>query len=158
MTTHLQPPSEFLKGIFETHLNVANLERSAQFYEHVLGLPFGSRDATRRVALFWVGGWGHAFVGLWEKPQDQVQKQHFAFEVDLDRLTQAIASLADQGISLRNFYGERTEVPSVFGWMPAASVYFDDPDGHNLELIAMLPGRPRPEVGIVSLTEWNRLS
>ena len=117
----------------------------------------GARDEARRLAIYWVGGWGRAFVGLWEKPQDQIQKQHFAFEVDLERLTHAIASLTGQGIPVRNFLGERTEVPSVFGWVPAASVYFDDPDGHILELIAMLPGPPRPEIGIVPLPEWNRL-
>jgi lactoylglutathione lyase len=158
MTTDSDLPSAFIKGVFETHLNVANLERSAQFYEHMLGLQLGARDEVRRLAIYWVGGWGHAFVGLWEKPQDQIQQQHFAFEVDLERLTQAIATLTGQGIPIRNFFGEPTEVPSVFGWVPAASVYFDDPDGHILELLAKLPGPPRPEIGIMSLPEWNRLS
>jgi hypothetical protein len=35
--------------------------------------------------------------------------------------------------------------PVVFPWMPAASVYFDDPDGHSLEYIALLPHPARPE-------------
>ena len=30
-------------------------------------------------------------------------------------------------------------------WIPAASVYFKDPDGHSLEFIAMLPEPPQPE-------------
>ena len=38
----------------------------------------------------------------------------------------------------------------VFAWMPAVSIYFDDPDGHLLELIAMLPGEAQPEGGIVA--------
>ncbi len=95
----------------------------------MLGLQLGARDEVRRLAIYWVGGWGHAFVGLWEKPQDQIQQQHFAFEVDLERLAQAIATLTGQGIPIWNFFGEPTEVPSVFGWVPAASVYFDDPMG-----------------------------
>jgi catechol 2,3-dioxygenase-like lactoylglutathione lyase family enzyme len=157
MTTHSDLPSAFIKGLFETHLNVANLDRSAHFYEHVLGLQLGVRDEARRLAIYWIGGWGHTFVGLWEKPQDQIQQQHFAFEVDRERLAQSIAALTVRGIAIRNFFGERTDVPSVFGWVPAASVYFDDPDGHILELIAKLPEPPRPEMGIISLLEWNHL-
>jgi len=42
--------------------------------------------------------------------------------------------------------------------MPAASVYFDDPDGHSLEFIAMLPEPPRADLGIVSLSAWRRLA
>ena len=29
-----------------------------------------------------------------------------------------------------------TSAPSTFRWIPARSIYFDDPDGHLLELIA----------------------
>jgi lactoylglutathione lyase len=32
-----------IKGLFETHLNVTNLEQSDHFYEHVLGLPLAHR-------------------------------------------------------------------------------------------------------------------
>jgi lactoylglutathione lyase len=31
-----------------------------------------------------------------------------------------------------------TAEPSVIGWMPAAAVYFRDPDGHLLEYLPML--------------------
>ena len=48
--------------------------------------------------------------------------------------------------------------PVVLSWMPAASVYFDDPDGHSLEFIAMLVERPRPELGPVTWSEWRRLA
>jgi hypothetical protein len=40
--------------------------------------------------------------------------------------------------------------------MPAAAVYFRDPDGHLLELPAMLDVPPRPERGIVAWSEWPR--
>jgi hypothetical protein len=39
--------------------------------------------------------------------------------------------------------------------MPAASIYFNDIDGHLLEFIAEIKGEPAPDLGIVSLTEWN---
>jgi catechol 2,3-dioxygenase-like lactoylglutathione lyase family enzyme len=154
----IERPAGLLKGLFETHLNVANLERSMEFYGNVLGLQLGTRDDSRRLAIYWIGGWGQSFLGLWEKPQNEIFRQHFAFEVDLTRLHDAILALSHQRIEVRNFFDERTDVPSVFGWMPAASVYFNDPDDHLLELLAKLPGPPKPDVGIVSLPEWNRLN
>jgi catechol 2,3-dioxygenase-like lactoylglutathione lyase family enzyme len=153
----IERPAELMKGLFETHLNVANLERSMEFYGNLLGLQLGTRDDTRRLAIYWIGGRGHSFLGLWEKPQNEIFRQHFAFEVDVARLHDAILALSHQRIQVRNFFDEPTDVPSVFAWMPAASVYFDDPDGHLLEFLAMLPGPPRPEIGIVSLPEWHRL-
>jgi len=44
--------------------------------------------------------------------------------------------------------------PSVIGWMPAASLFFRDPDGHLLEYLTMLDEDPRPDVGVVSWSEW----
>jgi lactoylglutathione lyase len=44
----------------------------------------------------------------------------------------------------------------VFGFIPAASIYFDDPDGHVLELLAPLGGAPRPDLTAVSWAEWTR--
>jgi lactoylglutathione lyase len=37
--------------------------------------------------------------------------------------------------------------------MPAAVVYFRDPDGHQLDYLAMLGAKPRPELGIVPWSE-----
>jgi lactoylglutathione lyase len=69
----------------------------------------------------------------------------------------AVALLQQQGISFRDFFQQPTTVPSVFGFMPAASLYFDDPDGHVLELLAPIPGPPRPDLGVLSWTEWVRI-
>jgi lactoylglutathione lyase len=44
----------------------------------------------------------------------------------------------------------------VFAWMPAASLYFHDPDGNSLELLSMLPEAPQPELGIVSWSRWRQ--
>ncbi len=47
------------------------------------------------------------------------------------------------------------EEPVVLAWMPAASLYFRDPDGNMLELLSMLPDPPQPELGIVSWSRWR---
>src|SRR5713101_6288670 len=161
-----QPADAFITGLFETHLQVANLERSMGFYGEVLGLELGMKEQARRVALYWIGGQGKTALGLWENPPwvsegntgDQIITQHFAFEIELADLGRAVAGIKERGIELRNFFGETTDVPSVFGWVPAASIYFNDPDGHLLEFIAKLPGKAKPEIGVVSLDEWNRLN
>ena len=158
-------PAVFITGLFETHLKVKNLERSMEFYEKIVGLELAVKERERRVAFYWIGGQGKTALGLWENPPwasnkgdagDQIITQHFAFELDFADLSRAVASIKQRGIVLRNFFGEVTDTPSVFGWLPAASIYFDDPDGHLLELIAKLPGKAKPEIGVVSLDEWNR--
>jgi catechol 2,3-dioxygenase-like lactoylglutathione lyase family enzyme len=149
-------PSHVITGLYETHLHVADLARSMQFYGDILGLELALRDAARALAFYWIGAPGRSFVGLWEKPKEAIVSQHLAFEVSFGDLERGVAALRSQGVPLTDFSGEATDVPSVFGWIPAASIYFDDPDGHLLELIARLPGPPRPERAIMSLPDWLR--
>jgi lactoylglutathione lyase len=42
----------------------------------------------------------------------------------------------------------------VIGWMPAASIFFRDPDGHLIEYLTMLDKEPRPSLEIVSWSNW----
>src|SRR5690349_11214103 len=137
-------PASFITGFFETHLRVRNLERSAEFYEKALGLELAMKERERRVAFYWIGGQGKTMLGLWENPpwvsernaEDRIVTQHFAFEIVPADLACAVAAIKKRGIELRNFFQQATDVPSVFGWVPAASIYFSDPDGHLLEFIA----------------------
>src|SRR5262245_917492 len=148
-----------IQGLFETHINVSDLERSITFYRDVLGLALGRREEERRVAFLWVGGSGEAMLGLWEKPLAQVVPQHFAFRATVDDvLNNSVAWLKERGLLCRNFLDDGTERPMVFGWMPAVSIYFRDPDNHSLELIAMLPEEPRPELGVVSWEGWKKVA
>jgi lactoylglutathione lyase len=145
-------------GLFETHLNVSDLERSIAFYRDVLGLAVGRVEPERRAAFLWIGAAGEAMLGLWEKPAEQVVPQHFAFRATPDDVRdRAAAWLAERGLEGHNFLNDGTRRPMVFGWMPALSIYFDDPDGHLLELIAMLPDPPDAEVGVVSWEKWQEL-
>ncbi len=148
-----------ITGLFETHLNVTNLERSMDFYERILGLQLGTVDQHRRIAFYWLGGWGEAMLGLWEKPAPEVQRQHFAFRASVqDVLHRAVPYLRERHLTPSNFLDDGTERPMVFGWMPALAIYFADPDGHSLEFIAMLPGAPRPDLGVVSWEDWQHRS
>ena len=148
-----------IDGLFETHINVVDLERSMRFYEDVLGLELGHLDQRRRVALYWVGGRGEAMLGLWEKPAEVIRPQHYAFRASAeDILERSVPFLKERGLAPHNFLNDGSEHPMVFGWMPALAIYFRDPDGHSLEFIAMLPGEPQPELGVVSWEAWQALN
>ncbi len=158
-----QSPAGFIRKLFETHLKVKNLERSIQFYGDILGLELAHREEARRAAFYWLGEARNTMLGIWENlpwavgeiSGNPIVPQHIAFETEFSDLSGAIANAKERGIQLRNFFDEVTEQPSVFGWIPAASIYFNDPDGHLLEFIAVLPSEAKPEIGVVSLEEWN---
>lgn len=149
-----------IKGLYETHLFVENLERSIQFYEKILGLQLCYYEEERRAAFFWIGDKPKEYMlDLWEKPKDEIEIRHFAFTCDKEFiLHDAIPFFKKHHLKFRNFLKDNTERPMVFAWMPALSIYFDDPDGHSLEFIAILNGKSRPELGVVSYEEWIKLN
>lgn len=146
-----------IKGLFETHLFVENLERSIDFYTNVLGLEQYLYEEERRAAFFWIGKPRQAFLGIWEKPKEEIDLRHFAFECDWDWiLNESVGFLKSHNIGFWNFLGDDSEKPMVFANIPAIAIYFSDPDGHYLEFIGKLPGKYRPEKGstVVSYEEW----
>jgi ribosomal protein S18 acetylase RimI-like enzyme len=78
-----------------------------------------------------------------------------AFTTSLEHVLGANDRLRALGVTPLSFYAAETSEPSVIGWMPAAAVYFRDPDGHLLEYLALLDEPPAPERGITSWSEWN---
>ena len=139
-----------VRGLFETHLTVAELPRSVAFYRDVVGLPVALELPERGAAFLWIGRPGQAMLGLWSIGSAPMSMQlHIAFDMALADVLAAPQQLRAQGIQPLSFFGEPTDEPSVIGWMPAAAIYFRDPDGHMLEYLAMLEGSPRPELGIV---------
>lgn len=144
-----------ITGLYETHLYVENLERSITFYKNVLGLELCSYTDERRVAFFWIGKPKQAMLGLWEKPKDQIDIRHFAFTCTKEFiLNESIAFLKSHNLTPYNFLKNSKEEPMVFAWMSAISIYFDDPDGHSLEFIALLEGDAKPELGVICYKEW----
>lgn len=144
-----------IQGLYETHLYVENLEVSIKFYKDVLGLTQCYYEAERRTAFFWIGKPKEAMLGLWEKPKSQIDIRHFAFKCDKEYiLNRATDFLNGYGLKPYNFLNDGTDKPMVFAWMPAIAIYFNDPDGHVLEFIAIIEGEAKPELGVVSYTEW----
>ena len=145
-----------IQDLYETHIPVADFERSRRFYEDLLGLEVGWIDEGQRRLLYWVGAPGKAMLGIREVPADQISRQHFAFELSLADMKYAVPFLKEKGIKCHNRC-DGSDHPQVFGWMPAVAIYFHDPDDHLLEFIAMLPDKPRPDIGLMRWDEWNRI-
>lgn len=115
-----------IRGVYEIAIRVKDLARAEAFYTETLGLIEGVRD-TRRNWLFLLVG-GKAGMIVLQEDKGDWPTQHFAFTVDEADIERAAQMLAEKGVVVSG--------PVVHEWMPAKSIYFDDPDGHSLELCA----------------------
>ncbi|MFK7749448.1 MAG: VOC family protein, partial [Kordia sp.] len=135
-------------------------ERSIDFYANKMELKQCRFDKERRIAFFWIGEDKKAMLGLWEKPKEEIDIRHYAFECDPDWIQNESENfLKSQNITYWNFLNDGTKGPMVFVWMPAISIYFNDPDGHELEFIGVLEGKTKSntEKRVVTYKEWLKL-
>ncbi|BAV09699.1 Glyoxalase/Bleomycin resistance protein/Dioxygenase superfamily protein [Filimonas lacunae] len=143
-----------ITGLYETHVQVTDLEKATQFYTEVLGLTFAHRDATRPIVFLWIGEGKEYMLGLWET-KEGFQPRHFAFRSSTEDILQhAEKYLTDRSLQPYNFLKNGGTQPMVFAWMPALAIYFKDPDGNQLEFISILEGDGKPELGVISYEEW----
>lgn len=142
--------------LFEAHLTVRRLDESIAFYRDRLGLELAHRHAADLAAFLWVGARGRGMLGLWAAGAGpETITSHVAFAMALADVVAAPMALERCGITPLDFGGQPTTEPVVLAWMPAAAVYFRDPDGHLLEFIAMLDGNARRDGGVLTWTEWH---
>jgi len=145
-----------VEGLFETHLTVGDVARSVSFYRDVVGLSLALELPERGAAFLWIGEPGEAMLGLWSLGSAPMGLSlHVAFKTSLQTVLSACGRLRAEGVTPLSFFGTETTEPSVIGWMPAAAVYFRDPDGHLLEYLAMLEEPPRAAAGVVPWSEWS---
>lgn len=135
--TYLAPegerPASSARGIHHTALLSSNVERTIQFYQQILEFPlieiFENRDYQGSNHFFFDLGNGNAlaffdFPGLDLGPYQEVLGglHHVAISVEPDRWDRLQSNLEEAGID----YVIHSEV----------SMYFQDPDGARIELIA----------------------
>ena len=116
-----------IKGLYEVAIKVKDLARAEAFYKDVLGLEEGIRDPTRNWLFLYAGG--NAGMVVLQEDKTDWPTQHFAFTVDQADVERAATMLKDRGVEVSE--------PVFHEWMNSVSLYFDDPDGHALELIAL---------------------
>lgn len=116
-----------IKGLYEIAIRVKDLARAESFYKDVLGLKEGVRDDRRNWIFMYVAG--TAGMVVLQEDKGDWPTQHFAFTVEDSDLTRAAALLQGKGVAVSE--------PVYHEWMNSVSLYFEDPDGHDLELIAL---------------------
>ncbi|MFC5672878.1 VOC family protein [Streptomyces incanus] len=110
---------------------------SAEFLAVILGLevgapfgPFLPVDLGNGVTL-----------DYYEQRDGPIQSQHYAFLVPEDRFDAMIARLEAVGVT---YYADpnHTEPGRINRLFGGRGAYFDDPDGHNLEIMTRPYARP----------------
>ena len=110
---------------------------SAEFLATILGLevgapfgPFLPVDLGNGVTL-----------DYYEKRDEPIQSQHYAFLVPDDQFDTMIARLEAVGVT---YYADpsHTEPGRVNDLFGGSGAYFADPDGHNLEILTRPYARP----------------
>ena len=134
---HLKPtgerPASTARGLHHTALISSDVERTVRFYQDVLGFPLTelieNRDYPGSSHFFFDIGHGNLlaffdFPGLDVGPYAEVLGglHHMAISVDPDLWAKLVERLDEAGVA--------HEVHS------GVSVYFKDPDGARIELIA----------------------
>lgn len=85
-----------IKGLYEAHLPVSDLQRSIDFY-HKLELELAYR--SERVVFFWLEK-GKSWLGLWKTDQVEIPYhpsiRHVALQIDLGDMPSAKDWLKDR--------------------------------------------------------------
>jgi catechol 2,3-dioxygenase-like lactoylglutathione lyase family enzyme len=136
-TAHLRPagerPASTARGLHHTALISSDVERTVRFYQDVLGFPLTelieNRDYPGSSHFFFDIGNGNLlaffdFPGLGVGPYAEVLGglHHMAISVDPERWEKLVERLTEAGVEHVVHSG--------------VSVYFRDPDGARIELIA----------------------
>jgi len=116
-----------IKGLYEVAIRVKELARAEAFYKDVLGLTEGLRDERRNWLFLYAGG--NAGMVVLQEDKGEWPLQHFAFTVSETDIKAAAALLKEKGVAVSE--------PVYHEWMNSVSLYFEDPDGHDLELLAL---------------------
>ncbi|MGG2066877.1 VOC family protein [Bacillus sp. S14(2024)] len=148
-----------IKGLYEAHLPVSNLQNSIAFYRK-LGLKLAWRDEN--TAFFWIEE-GKSWLGLWEGKEYETRYhpslRHIAFRVSYEDLKESLKWLDSIQVEAVPFGNRKSIEPFIRPHQGNASVYFNDPDGNSLELICYVevPNELKHITDKLSFVDWEEL-
>lgn len=122
---------------------------SATFLTDILGLP-GAKPFGHFLVVELENGASLDFI---DAGDTDVVQQHYAFLIDEEDFDTILGRIRARGLAywadpFRKRPGEINHNEGGRG------LYFDDPDGHLLEYLAMLNEPPRPDAGVVPWSQW----
>ena len=111
---------------------------TAAFLTEILGLP-----PAKRLGHFTVVQAGEASLDLIET-DDGISPRHFAFLVDEDEFDAILARLRTRGLA---YWADpfHRQPGAINRWDDGRGLYFDDPNGHNLEILTRPYGSGGPD-------------
>ena len=147
-----------IKGMYEAHLPVRNLDISIEFYKK-LDLEIAYRQGN--LAFFWIEK-NKSWLGLWETDRVDApyhpSMRHIALQIDLEDMKNAkdwLKSREINGSTNFDFLPEGQPHDSSAAPKAHAAVYFKDPDGNSIELIAPLRLDAKEELTTATLENWD---
>ena len=124
-----------LNGLDHFALNVKDMKRAENFYTQVLGFPVIHRTETNAGLKHIEVDAGNVAIALFESPDLDLKTAHktmtddgylhFAFGSSYDQFYATMQALKKDGVIMD---GEPRD------WGKSVSVYFRDPDDHQLEI------------------------
>jgi catechol 2,3-dioxygenase-like lactoylglutathione lyase family enzyme len=124
-----------LNGLDHFALNVKDMKRAENFYTQVLGFPVIHRTETNAGLKHIEVDAGNVAIALFESPDLDLKTAHktmtddgylhFAFGSSYDQFDATMQALKKDGVIMD---GEPRD------WGKSVSVYFRDPDDHQLEI------------------------
>jgi catechol 2,3-dioxygenase-like lactoylglutathione lyase family enzyme len=124
-----------LDGMSHIALNVKDMDRAEKFYSQTLGFPVIHRTTTKSGFNHIEVDTGDVAIALFESPELDLKSAHqtmtddgylhFAFSSTYDRFDETIHLLNEDGVNTEG---------APRDWGSSVSVYFKDPDGHQLEI------------------------
>lgn len=128
------------RAIGEIAIRCADLDKMTAFYRNIVGLEILSGDYRDGIVFFRVadGFAGHTTVlALFAGPKSPTAGEdsslhHLALSLPFDEQPAAMAWLQSQAITYRI---------ECFEWVGWRGIFFDDPEGNTIELVAFDPAR-----------------
>jgi catechol 2,3-dioxygenase-like lactoylglutathione lyase family enzyme len=124
-----------LKGLDHFALNVKDMKRAEDFYIQILEFEVIRRTETQTGLKHTEIDAGNVAIALFESPDLDLEKAHktmtedgylhFAFGASYDQFDSTVQSLKQKGVIMD---GEPRN------WDKSVSIYFRDPDDHQLEI------------------------
>ncbi|MGW2017852.1 VOC family protein [Streptomyces sp. NPDC001927] len=113
-----------------TIVHATDKKRSAEFLAAILGLEVGAPFGP----FLPVAADNSVTLDFYENADAPVVSQHYAFLVPDEEFDVMIARLEEAGVT---YYSDpsHTDPGSVNDLFNGRGAYFDDPDGHNMEII-----------------------